>query len=193
MGSVFRRGAGGVVTATFQVVEVDLLRSLVMQLVELLGADDEPTGPVSAAGDPFAGLGMDGPRERPGDPVLARLFPDAYGEDPDAAADFRRFTEQGLRSGKTNDAATLLESFDRAEVSGDRAKIRLDASAAHAWMRTLTDLRLALGTRLGVEQDDDDRWLNLPDEDPRHYVHEIYDWLGWLQEALVKAVASGRR
>ena len=32
--------------------------------------------------------------------MLARLFPTAYPDDPEAAGDFRRFTEGTLRDGK---------------------------------------------------------------------------------------------
>jgi hypothetical protein len=190
MGSAFRRTTGGGVTATFQLGEVDLLRSLVSQLLELLAIEDASTTDPS---DPLANFTIEGPRERPRDPVLARLFPDAYANDLDAAADFRRFTERGLRSGKTTDATTVLDTLDIARSDKDRVRLRLDRNAAHAWMRTLTDLRLALGTRLGVEEQDEARWTALPPDDPRRYVHDVYDWLGWLQETLVRAVAGGRR
>jgi hypothetical protein len=190
MGSAFRRTTGGGVTATFQPGEVDLLRSLVTQLLELLSLEDESaTDPA----DPLANLTIEGPRERPRDPVLARLFPDAYADDPEAAGDFRRFTERGLRSGKTADATTVLDTLAATDPTKDRVRLRLDRDAAHAWMRTLTDLRLALGTRLGVEENDEARWLALPADDPLRYVHDVYDWLGWLQETLVRAVAGGRR
>ena len=122
-----------------------------------------------------------------------RLFPDAYADDAEAAGDFRRYTERGLRSKKSADASTVLEtllSVDELADDDAKTKIVLDADQAAAWLRTLTDLRLALGTRLGIEQDDDDRWDSMPEDDPRRYVHDIYDWLGWLQETLVRAVAS---
>ena len=56
------------------------------------------------------------------------------------------------------------------------------------WMRSFTDMRLAIATRLGVEEGDEDYWHSLPDDDPRAQVHDIYDWLGFLQETLVEAV-----
>ena len=39
----------------------------------------------------------------------------------------------------------------------------------------------------------DDRWDVMLEDDPRRYVHDIYQWLGWLQETLVRAVASRLR
>ncbi len=191
MGSAFRRAAGGAVSASFLVVEVDLLRSLVAQLVDLFDHSDGKPGESDAPDDDP--LGLDGPRERPADPVLMRLFPDAYADDAEAAGDFRRYTERGLRSKKSADASIVLETLGSVDGQADddaKTKIVLDSDQAAAWLRTLTDLRLALGTRLGVEQDDDDRWDSMPVDDPRRYVHDIYDWLGWLQETLVRAVAS---
>ena len=67
--------------------------------------------------------------------------------------------------------------------------VELDRPTAETWMRSFTDLRLALATRLGVEQDDDAYWESLPDEDPRAQAHDIYDWVGYLQETLVRALA----
>ena len=44
-------------------------------------------------------------------PVLARLLPDAYRDDTEAAGEFRRFTEQDLRSGKVAAARTVLDTL----------------------------------------------------------------------------------
>ena len=66
--------------------------------------------------------------------------------------------------------------------------VELDEATALVWLRSLTDLRLALGTRLEVEEGDEEYWYSLPDEDPRAQAHHIYEWLGFLQETLVHAV-----
>ena len=55
-------------------------------------------------------------------------------------------------------------------------------------MRSFTDMRLAIATRLEVEEGDEDYWHSLPDDDPRAQVHDIYDWLGYLQETLVHSL-----
>jgi hypothetical protein len=52
---------------------------------------------------------------------------------------------------------------------------------------------LALATRLEVEEDDEDRWLAMPDDDPRGQAHDIYQWVGFLQETLVDALTEGGR
>lgn len=186
MGTAFRR-RGGTVSATFHPVEIDLLRSLVAQLIELL-SDGQPVANVTPD-DPLADLLDLASPDRPADPVLMRLFPDGYREDDDSAAEFRRYTERGLREGKLRAAATVLESLDAIDRNGEKLRLRLSTEAAHAWLKSLTDLRLALGTRLGVEQDDDERWATLPEDDPSRHVHDVYSWLGWVQETLIRAVS----
>jgi Domain of unknown function (DUF2017) len=135
--------------------------------------------------------------------VLRRLLPDAYRDDEEGAADFRRFTERGLRGAKSRNAQILIESLIAGGMSepiaagaeGDveapaepQVEVELDADGVQAWLRALTDIRLALATRLGIEQDDEQRWTRLPEDDPETYVHDIYDWLGYVQETLVHAV-----
>ncbi|MGH3444191.1 MAG: DUF2017 domain-containing protein [Nocardioidaceae bacterium] len=185
-----RRRRGGVV-ATFTGFEADLLRSLASQLVELLR--NEAAAPSGT--DPLERmLDMSGPTTAPEDPVLARLFPTAYPDDEEAAADFRRFTEGTLRDGKAQAAAQVIEVLEEAGLPPELGEdglvidVELDRPGALAWMRSFTDVRLALATRLGVEEDDEAYWYSLPEDDPRRHVHEIYDWVGYLQETLVEAL-----
>ena len=69
--------------------------------------------------------------------------------------------------------------------------VELDDETAESWLRSFTDLRLALATRLEVEDGDEDYWLNLPDEAPETQAHDIYEWVGYLQETLVEALTDG--
>ena len=193
MADGFERRRGGGAVATFSGFEADLLRSLASQLIELLR--NEAAVP-STEIDPFeALLDFSGPTTAPEDPVLARLFPAAYREDEEAAGEFRRYTETQLRSGKADNAGRLIDALEEAglpneiEESGLFIDVELDPAEAVAWMRTFTDMRLALATRLGIEEDDEDYWESLPDDDPRSHVHDIYDWLGFLQETLVRALS----
>ncbi len=131
--------------------------------------------------------------EEPEDPVLARLLPTAYPDDEEAAADFRRFTEGALRNGKVADASLVIRTLEEAGLSdgpeaGVPVEVELDREAGMGWMRALTDIRLALATRLGVEDDDEDSWRDLAEQDPRGQVHDIYQWVGFLQETLVEAL-----
>ena len=187
-----RRRRGGAV-ATFTSFEADLLRSLASQLIELLR--NEAAVP-STAVDPFeALLDFTGPTTAPEDQVLARLFPAAYREDEDAAGEFRRYTETELRTGKASSAATVIDGLedaglpDELDESGLFIDVELNAREAMGWLKTFTDMRLALATRLGIEDEDEDYWDSLPDDDPRSHVHDIYDWVGFLQETLVRALS----
>ncbi|WP_141014177.1 DUF2017 domain-containing protein [Nocardioides sambongensis] len=184
------------IIATFSAFEADLIRSLAAQLVELLHNEAAVPKPDD---DPLAALfDFTGPVEEPEDPVLARLFPNAYTGDGEAAGEFRRFTEGTLRDSKSRAAGTVIDTLEEAglpaEPDGEDLTIDVELApdTAQVWMRSLTDLRLALATRLGVAEDDEDYWDSLPEEDPRAQAHHIYDWLGFLQETLVLAV-SGRR
>ena len=187
-----RHRRSGRVIATFTGFEADLLRSLASQIVELLR--NERAVPDSSR-DPFeAMMDFSGPTSSPEDPVLARLFPSAYPDDQEAAAEFRRFTESALRDGKAAAACTIIDALEESGLppelteEGLMIDVELDEETAQTWLRSFTDIRLALATRLEVEEGDEDYWYSLPDDDPRAQAHDIYEWVGWLQETLVGAL-----
>jgi hypothetical protein len=191
MSGFTRHRKSGNSLATFSAYEADLLRSLAGQLIELLRNEAAtPTGQ-----DPLEELfNFDGPSLAPEDPVLQRLFPTAYTEDPEAAADFRRYTENDLRSKKAAGAACVIDTLEDAGLGeqpeeGVFIDVELDQQIALVWMRSFTDMRLAIATRLGIEEGDEERWYSLPDDDPESQVHDIYEWVGFLQETLVHSVA----
>lgn len=195
MNGFTRHRRSGAVIAAFTGFEADLLRNLASQLVELLR--NEHAAPVDA--DPLeAMLDFSGPTSEPDDPVLARLFPSAYTEDEEAAAEFRRFTEGGLRDGKARAAISIIDTLEEAGLPAELTEdglmidVELDEGTAQAWLRSFTDIRLALATRLGVEEDDEAFWAGLPDDDPRTQAHDIYEWVGYLQGTLVLALSVAR-
>jgi hypothetical protein len=187
----FRRTPRGV-SARFSASQAGILRNLVAQVAELVGgpgaAEAPPPGPEEAAAgelppDVAAILGSGGPAAPPEDPVLARLLPDAYGDDPEAAGEFRRYTEQGLRSGKVAAARTVL-----ATLPSGGGRVRLSAGDAEAWLRSLNDVRLALGVVLGITEDYEREFRELDPGDPRQAYLHVYDFLTFLQETLVRAL-----
>jgi hypothetical protein len=189
-----RRGRRGGVVATFSGFEADLLRSLASQLVELLR--NEVAAPATSS-DPLEELlDFSGPTSEPDDPVLARLFPTAYPEDEEAAGEFRRFTEGALRDGKARGAVRMIDILEEAglpselEEDGLYVDVELSSEDGVSWLKSFTDIRLALASRLGIEEGDEEYWASLPDDDPRSHVHDIYEWLGYLQETLVHALSS---
>ena len=192
MGAFTRHRRSGAVIATFSGFEADLLRSLASQIVELLhheAAVPDDRDPLEALMD------FSGPTTAPEDPVLARLFPTAYADDEEAAAEFRRFTEGALREGKAKAAGTVIDTLEDAGLpdelreDGLTIDVEMDEHTAQTWMRSFTDIRLALATRLGVEDGDEEYWYSLPDDDPRAQAHDIYEWIGWLQETLIGALS----
>jgi hypothetical protein len=191
MSGFTRHRRSGACVATFSAFEADLLRSLAGQLIELLR--NEVAAPETQ--DPLEQLlDFSGPTLAPEDPVLARLFPTAYPEDAEAAAEFRRYTESDLRNGKAAGAAAIIDTREEAGLAeqpedGVVIDVELDPQAAVTWMRSFTDMRLAIATRLGIEEGDEARWYALPDDDPEAQVHDIYEWVGYLQETLVRAAS----
>ena len=177
----FRRTLQGRVVLRVDEEEKLLLAALVRQIVELV----TPDGPTPDA-DPLAALvGIDPYARRPDDPALQRLFPDAYADDEDAAAEFRRFTERSLRDTKLAHARTVLETLGR---SG--AKVVLSDGEAQAWLGTLNDLRLTLAERIGLDEENHEAFYHLPEEHPFFALFHLYDWFTFLQETLVHALSG---
>ncbi len=176
--------------------ERGLLAHLFVEVHEML--DDG----VDAETDPLAALvGIGTAVDPPSDPALARLLPDAHRDDPEAAADFRRYTEAGLRARKRDGLEVARRSLGR-----DGDTLLLDEPEAQAWVVALTDVRLVLASRMGLETDDDhERIAQLADAETQPaeetgqtqgaagslgVMLAVYDFLTWLQETLVEALLA---
>ena len=195
---VFRPIKGGGASAWLSAGEATLLRTLVVPVMELLNDPARPAPPPAPARsepgqDESADLFDDlekmfnettaAPPEAPADPVLARLLPDAYTGDPEAAGEFRKYTESSLREAKKYFAQTLLDT-----VPPKGGRVKLTADQARDWLRALNDVRLMLGVRLEVTEDFEDQLTSLDPKDPRVAALEVYGWLGAVQESLVRAI-----
>jgi hypothetical protein len=159
---MFRSTRDGGVTVRLSGGEATLLRTLVVPVMELLNDPDRPSPPSESAtesatesvDDVFAELEKqfsqpDEPDpELPVDPVVARLLPDAYRDDPEKAGEFRKYTESSLREAKKYFAHTLLET-----LPPQGGKVRLTGDQARDWLRALNDIRLMFGVRLEVTED----------------------------------------
>lgn len=165
--------------------EAALLRALMEQMLALIGE-------APAADDELAAMGIAENAEKPDDPVLARLFPDAYRDDGEAAGEFRRYTEMGLRDGKREAAGMVLSALGDDEAGGSGAAgadgIVLDEKQAQGWLRALNDVRLALGTRLDITEDWYEEAHRMDPRDPRASLFAVYDWLTGLQDGLVQVL-----
>jgi Domain of unknown function (DUF2017) len=189
----FRSWSGGA-TARFAAAQAAIIRSLVGQVAELVS---DESGQAETAGGAEAGaaragsaaaldalLGLSDSTAPPDDPVLARLLPDAYRDDSEASAEFRRYTELDLRAGKVAAARTVLDTLP---AGGGR--VRLTEPECQAWLRALNDVRLALGTRLGVTEGFDEEAGEISADDPRSAYVWVYQWLAYLQDSLVTALS----
>ncbi|WP_329019818.1 DUF2017 domain-containing protein [Micromonospora rifamycinica] len=162
---MFRR-QGDRYVATFAVDEARVLRKVASEVVGLLTDGFDPA-----------------------DPVVGRLFPEAYPDDPAGTAEFRRYTEGDLKTAKIDQAGAVLAALP--ESAG--GEVRLDAEAAEAWLRALNDARVAMGVRLEIK-DGTDLGEELDDavaEDPtssRVFQLSVYAYLGYLQESLLNAL-----
>jgi hypothetical protein len=184
MMAMFRR-TGDECVALFAPEEIQVLRQCVAELAALLSNDPDPD-----------------------DPAVERLFPDVYPEDPQEQAEFRRFTEDDLRDAKLEQTRTVLsdlleaggaslddDDLDEADLFDTVHEVRLSEEKADLWLRALTDVRLALGTRLGVEDDTDvkaelDAAVGRNPTSPRVGQLSVYLYLTYLQESLVFALAG---
>lgn len=178
MAHAFSRTIGNKIVGRLDPVEQALLRSLLLQLADLLHDADD-----SANQDPLAQLvGIKDLVERPADPALLRLFPDAYQDDESAANDFRRYTEASLRMKKTSNADAAIAILDRAAN-----KIELTEAEAQQMLAAFNDTRLVLATRLGLTDELSLDELLIAEADAGGPAH-LYEWLTWLQETLVQAI-----
>jgi Domain of unknown function (DUF2017) len=180
LAAAFRSVPGGAV-AFFEQPQAGVIRSLVSQVAELVSADAEAGG---ETGDLEAELGLSSHEQPPDDPVLARLLPDAYSDDSEAAAEFRRYTEETLRSGKVASAQIVLAS-----LPPGGGEVRLSEPECQQWLRALNDVRLALSVRLGITDEDDDLTEHFEVDDPRSAYVWVYQWLAYLQDSLLDALA----
>jgi hypothetical protein len=163
----FERARDGTLTVRLAAEEVDLLRRLAGEMGELLANPDT------------------------GDAVLDRLFPRAYLDptEEDAEAEWQRLVHPDLVAQRL--AALEMLAGTLPETSGgDRTvEARLDAEQESAWLGVLNDARLALGTRLGVTDDDDLDEVSA--DDPNFVAWNVYGWLTALQGELVRVLLGG--
>jgi hypothetical protein len=207
----FRRERG-VFVAELDSGERAAVAAVVADVAQLLGAgrleDREATGrPADDARgtlpptESLAGLSLRiDDIQAPDDAAVRRLLPDASRNEPRVSAEFRRLTEDDLRHVKTARLTALWEALTTGPEDGWRPGalvVRPDAGADLA--ATLTDLRLVLADRLGLDDDEASEALYAelerepldreaqtdPAADVRRHLGSIYAALSWLQESLL--------
>lgn len=143
---------------TLEETEADAVRGLLAQLADLVRDGDTR------------------------DPVLGRLFPDTY----DDAAEQEAYADvvgDSLRSSTLDVLAAVRARLGEAGT----VDVGLDDEGAEHWLIALTELRLALGTRLRV--DESTMEADLDPDDPRAPALSLLRWLGWIQEATLTSLS----
>jgi hypothetical protein len=117
-----------------------------------------------------------------GDPVVGRLFPRAY-EGTEEEDSYRALVGDELVSAKRANLRTASEMLGREGP----AEAVLSEDEINAWLALLTDLRLAIGTRLDVTEEkmSDD----IDPDDPDAAALSVLHWLGWVQGTILEAIA----
>ncbi|MFN2518107.1 MAG: DUF2017 family protein [Jatrophihabitantaceae bacterium] len=149
------RRRGGLLRLRLDSIETRLLARLFEDLLELLSADS-----------------FDGP-------VQWRLFPAGYRDDDAADLEFRSLTELTLRTERCERVGQCA-----ADLAGASGELELTDEAGQRWIQVLNDVRLALGTQLGVTEDEPE----MDPEDPDAGQRAIYYWLTGAQDSMVRAL-----
>ncbi|GAA4660248.1 DUF2017 domain-containing protein [Gordonia humi] len=186
-----RTGSGSDVRicSNLESYECQLLASMVESITELLNerADSAPSDELSA----ITGIAT-GHTRAPEDATLGRLLPDFHRPDQEdnlTAAPVVSDLNGGLRS--VNEPPIIDEKLAAAQtvlqtLPPDGGDIRLTEAEADRWLAALTDVRLALGAMLGI----DDQPMRLPPDHPQAAHRDVYDWLSVVQGLLVEALMA---
>jgi hypothetical protein len=202
----FSKTPDGTLVVGFSLVESDIVADLAAQIAGMLA----PLASSSDADPLYDLVGIGGRSAIDPDPAIARLLPDAYGDDSDAASDFRALTERSLASRKVANARVVIatlerdsverdsverdsverdsverDSVERDSLERDGASVALSPAEAQSWLRTLSDIRLTIAARLGIERDGDE---GATDSDAAVALHDLYDWLAFVTESLLDAL-----
>ena len=139
--------------------------------IELRLSEDEAEVLTHVVGQLREALGADSDS-----PALRRLFPPAYVDDEEKEAGFKALARDELLEAR-------LAALD--EVDAALADPRMDADRAGAFMRSCNALRLVLGTRLDVSEDDH----RVDPDDPDAPAWALYYFLSGLVGELVEVLS----
>ena len=111
------------------------------------------------------------------DPRLFRLFPPPYGDDEERNQGYAVLAGAELRERRIESLEVVSAHLDATELDGEQLS---------TWMRSINDVRLVLGTSLGITDDGQE-----PPSDPSDVaIHTVYELLGVLLESIVQALSE---
>lgn len=118
--------------------------------------------------------------DEPDDPSLARLRPPAYADDPDLDAGYQLLAGEELRESRGATIDAVIESLER-DV--------LDEDELWGWLRATNALRLVVGTRLGISEDDHGPIDPSTLSDDERRLWSIYDFTTLVQYEVIQALS----
>ena len=118
------------------------------------------------------------------DPALGRLLPNAYPEDLESSDEFTRYTRESLVDGKRQAAQSVRDATAVEHPDNGVVQIELDQAQAWGWLTFLTDLRLILAERVGLDDDEDDADVETRDD----YLRAAYEWAGFVQGSMLEVL-----
>ncbi|MCZ4556526.1 hypothetical protein ABIC28_004830 [Rhodococcus sp. PvR044] len=183
-----KNSLGGVkIRSEMDAREASVLRSLVSSVLALL-EDRAAAVPQDDLAE-LTGL-RTGNSDAPTDATLARLLPNFYRAEADREgtpaqganmnAALRSLHEPEIIDAKLAAGSVILQT-----VPPEGGKVSLTPEQADAWLAGLNDVRLALGTTIGIDADTPDE---LEPDDPRAPHLDVYHWLTWMQDSLVQVL-----
>lgn len=140
--------------------------------------------------------------EAPQDPALARLFPPASAADDELADEMRRLTQGRLRTTKLDQLRLVYQA-----LAASRGIILVPRGQEGRWLAALTDVRLVLAVRLGIDTDADAEAVyervaarsmgerpkederSTEDDDLEAALAHLYTAITWWQESLLEAMS----
>ena len=130
------------------------------------------------------------------DTVVARLFPPAYGKDPQAEAEYQHLLREDLLQRKLKG----VESFERTLERRQEVKLLLGPPLVQVdlaeedlslWLGFFHDMRLLIGTRLDITDESWERRIDPRDPDAEELI--LLHGLAYLEEAIVEALRGSEK
>jgi len=115
----------------------------------------------------------------PDDADLRRLNPPAYLDDPERDAAYRLLAGEELRTSRHATIDAVLGTLDQERLTEDEL---------WSWLQAVNALRLVVGTRLDISEDD--HQIVVADDDPQAPLWSVYQFGTWLQYQILRALGA---
>ncbi len=117
----------------------------------------------------------------PDHPNLTRLSPPAYLDDAEADAAYQLLAGEELRTSHQQAISAVIESLGRDQLTEDEL---------WAWVQSLNGVRLVVGTRLDISEDDHGPTFRKAADPEDRPLWAVYDFTTLLQHDIVAALSG---